>query len=443
MATSVDYQVQMHAVDESGNDAKISPRNTSADVLVGSLSAGSLTLPGSSATEMLSETLKNVKKYLSNLAIVAESTRSVTSSLESTSTTDLVTAKAVNDLKVDQDSIKATLSAHSTEIAGKAPRTHAAPDTTYGQATGSLYGHVKVSDTYSSKVDNGAAANGLAASQNALYNAYSGLNTAKAPNDHASSATTYGKGTASLFGHLKISDTYASAVSGGDASGGIAASQNAVYNAYNALKTIVDGHTTEISGKAPMSHASIETMYGAGSGVSYGHVKLSDEYESNTSSTGAAANGVAASNWAVYRAYTAAIGDANVKVNAHAASRGTASAFGHVKLSDNYTESAGAASASIGASSKAVYDCYATLLSSITSLQKSVDALNSVMQEKETVFNSDGSISETYENGNVKTTVFNSDGTITETLKNSDGELLKTKTTTFNGGESISEEVTA
>ena len=441
MATSVDYQVQMHAVDESGNDAKISPRNTSADVLVGSLSAGSLTLPGSSATEMLSETLKNVRKYLSNLAIVAESARNVTSSLESTSTTDLVTAKAVNDLKVDQDTFNATLSAHSTEIAGKAPRTHAATDTTYGQATGSLYGHVKMSDTYSSKVDNGAAANGLAASQNALYNAYSGLNTTKAPNDHASSASTYGKGTASLFGHLKISDTYATAVSGGDVSGGIAASQNAVYNAYNALKTIVDGHTTEISGKAPTSHASIETMYGAGSGINYGHVKLSDEYETNTSSTGAAANGVAASNWAVYRAYTAAIGDANVKINAHAANRGTASAFGHVKLSDSYTESGGAASASIGASSKAVYDCYATLLSSITSLQKSVDSLNSVMQEKETVFNSDGSISETYENGNVKTTIFNSDGTITETLQNSDGDLLKTKTTTFNG-DTISEEVT-
>lgn len=37
---------------------------------------------------------------------------------------------------------------------------------------------------------------------------------------------------------------------------------------------------------------------------------------------------------------------------------GNASNYGHVKLSDNYTSSAGAASASIGASSKAVYDAY-------------------------------------------------------------------------------------
>ena len=63
------------------------------------------------------------------------------------------------------------------------------------------------------------------------------------------------------------------------------------------------------------------------------------------------------------------------------------------------------------------------------------------MQEKETTFNSDGSISETFENGNVKTTVFNSDGTIGETLTDSSGTVLKTKTTAFNG-DSISEEVT-
>ena len=365
MATSVDYQIQLHEVDASGNTKKWSLKNTAADVHVGSLSAGSLTLPGNSSTEMLSETLKNIKKYLSNLATVAASARGVTSSLTSTSTTDLATAKAVHDLKSGQDTINSTLSTHATNISGKAPTSHAASGTTYGQATGSLYGHVKMSDTYSSKVDNGAAANGLAASQNALYNAYNGLNTAKAPNNHASSAATYGKGSSSVFGHLKISDTYTSAVSGGNADGAIAASQNAVYNAYNALKTTVDGHTTSISGKAPTNHATNGTTYGAGTGTNFGHVKLSDDYSTDTSSTGAAANGVAASNWAVYRAYTAAIGDANTKVNNHASARGTASAFGHVKLSDNYTSSAGAASASIGASSKAVYDFYATLLSSI------------------------------------------------------------------------------
>ena len=41
--------------------------------------------------------------------------------------------------------------------------------------TASVLGHVKLSDTYASKVSSGAAANGLAASQNALYNAYNTL----------------------------------------------------------------------------------------------------------------------------------------------------------------------------------------------------------------------------------------------------------------------------
>lgn len=42
-------------------------------------------------------------------------------------------------------------------------------------ASSSVLGHVKLSDTYTSKVSNGAAANGLGASQNALYNAYNTL----------------------------------------------------------------------------------------------------------------------------------------------------------------------------------------------------------------------------------------------------------------------------
>ena len=59
----------------------------------------------------------------------------------------------------------------------------------------------------------------------------------KAPKSHAASGTTYGQGNASNYGHAKLSDTYASSVSGANAAGGVAASQNALYNAYNALNT--------------------------------------------------------------------------------------------------------------------------------------------------------------------------------------------------------------
>ena len=58
--------------------------------------------------------------------------------------------------------------------------------------------------------------------------------TSKAPTSHASTATTYGQGNASNFGHVKVSDNYTS--SAGAASAGVAASSEAVYDTYS--KTI-------------------------------------------------------------------------------------------------------------------------------------------------------------------------------------------------------------
>lgn len=57
------------------------------------------------------------------------------------------------------------------------------------------------------------------------------LDNTKAPNNHASTATTYGLGNASNYGHLKLSDTYDSEVEGD----GIAASQKALYCVYAAM----------------------------------------------------------------------------------------------------------------------------------------------------------------------------------------------------------------
>lgn len=54
----------------------------------------------------------------------------------------------------------------------------------------------------------------------------------------------------------------------------------------------------------------------------------------------------------------------------------------------------------------------------------------------ETVFNSDGSITETNLLGQTLTTVFNADGSVTETLS---GEKTISLTTTFNSDGSISE----
>ena len=380
-----EYQVQLQDVTADGNKIPMMPINRSLDVKVGKLSAGSLVLPGSSDDEILAQTLANVKKYLSNLANIAAKTYGVTSSTTNASESNLATAKAVNDLKVRIDGNDTTLATHATNIAAKAPTNHAATALTYGGATGSKYGHVKLSDAYASAVENGDAANSIGASQNALFNAYNTLNAGKAPNNHAVNNSTYGLGTGSVYGHVKLSDTYASKVSSGAAANGLGASQNALYNAYDTLKDLIDTNTTNIGKKAPTNHASTATTYGVGTASNYGHVKLSDAYSSDNSATGAAANSIAASSWAVYRAYSSLSTVISGKLaSSHADEKATASKFSHVKLSDTYASavSSGGAAGGIGASQNALYNAYAALLSSITSLQSTVTTLNSNMYSK-------------------------------------------------------------
>ena len=146
------------------------------------------------------------------------------------------------------------------------------------------------------------------------------INTAlegKAPTSHANSASTYGSGTGSLFGHVKLSDS-TSSTSG--ASAGIAATPAAVKSAYdlaseaqsaastnataistetNNRTTAITNLTTTVNGKAPIAHAVNENTYGLGTGSVYGHVKLSD----STSSTSANTAGIAATPKAVKSAY--------------------------------------------------------------------------------------------------------------------------------------------
>lgn len=55
----------------------------------------------------------------------------------------------------------------------------------------------------------------------------------------------------------------------------------------------------------------------------------------------------------------------------------------------------------------------------------------------ETVFNQDGSISETFQDGSTKKTVFNADGSISETF--TAGTQVMIKTTSFNDDGSITE----
>lgn len=66
------------------------------------------------------------------------------------------------------------------------------------------------------------------------------------------------------------------------------------------------GVYTGLSGKAPTNHASTETTYGVGNASNYGHVKLNDSY---TTSGGAASAAVGASSKAVVDGYNALNGN--------------------------------------------------------------------------------------------------------------------------------------
>jgi hypothetical protein len=67
------------------------------------------------------------------------------------------------------------------------------------------------------------------------------------PTNHAVANTTYGSGTSTNYGHVKLSDNYATIDANEDAAHGVAASQNAAANAYKTLQSQVDGLEPRVS----------------------------------------------------------------------------------------------------------------------------------------------------------------------------------------------------
>lgn len=111
---------------------------------------------------------------------------------------------------------------------GKAPTNHKSADGTYGLGSGTEYGHVKIINGLTSPEY--TAGEALSAYQGKV------LNDAKAPNDHASTGTTYGVGNKSYYGHVKLIDALtSSAYAAGEA---LSAYQGAV------LKGLIDALTS-------------------------------------------------------------------------------------------------------------------------------------------------------------------------------------------------------
>ena len=82
---------------------------------------------------------------------------------------------AINEILLNYTNNKATTDAAITGLQnGKAPTNHASEDTTYGAGTASTYGHVKLSDSYNTETPK-SASESVGASQKALYEAYAEL----------------------------------------------------------------------------------------------------------------------------------------------------------------------------------------------------------------------------------------------------------------------------
>ena len=180
---------------------------------------------------------------------------------------------------------KQTAEAAQSAVDGKAPMDHASTSTEYGVAQSNVYGHVVLINDVS---QSGGPSTGAAASANAVRSVLTVAREAKtaagdaqatatgatqaaaealtaadaaqttadaaqaaasaaqttaeeaktdannkAPISHASNATTYGKSTSSLYGHVKLSDSVSSTLSA--ASGGTAATPAAVKAVHDLL----------------------------------------------------------------------------------------------------------------------------------------------------------------------------------------------------------------
>ena len=105
------------------------------------------------------------------------------------------TLSSIEDRRVTYHSASQTL---TSTINGKAPTNHASSVSTYGLGTTANYGHVKtINGLTQASHQNGTA---LSAYQGKVLN---DKVNGKAPTNHASTATTYGLGTTTNYGHVK------------------------------------------------------------------------------------------------------------------------------------------------------------------------------------------------------------------------------------------------
>ena len=117
---------------------------------------------------------------------------------------------------------------------GAAPAGH-----TTINATNSILGHVKTGTGITNSSGTISVSYGTAAGT-ACQGNDSRLSDSRTPKSHAATATTYGSGTSSNYGHVKLTDTYSVTTPNASTNGantGIAASAYALQQAYNTLNS--------------------------------------------------------------------------------------------------------------------------------------------------------------------------------------------------------------
>lgn len=150
-------------------------------------------------------------------------------------------AQLLSDFESYKAAVASTIGEHTSdkenphgvtaEQAGAAPVLHRSASETYGKGSSVYYGHVKLSDA----TDNtSGVSGGIAATPAAVKAAYDQAEK-KSPKDHASTANTYGLGTTSKYGHVKLANSF-----NAEESDGLAASAKLTTQLYTYFMELVE-----------------------------------------------------------------------------------------------------------------------------------------------------------------------------------------------------------
>lgn len=144
--------------------------------------AGAGICPNCVCTDQLYQAIDRIRQTIGNATVAGAVKSSATPGMVSIDENGLMTANcvgnatqlatsartlvgAVNELKTTYDVCFGNV---STALGGKAPTSHASSTNTYGVGTAAAYGHLRISDTYASNLGDA----GMAASQTAIYCVY-------------------------------------------------------------------------------------------------------------------------------------------------------------------------------------------------------------------------------------------------------------------------------